>query len=38
MVNRDALNVIKVSSDAEKRILKVSKAITSERASPVHKT
>ena len=36
-VNRDVLNV-KVSSDAEKRILKVFKAITSQRASPVHKT
>ena len=33
----DVLNV-KVSSDAEKRILKVFKAITSQRASPVHKT
>jgi hypothetical protein len=36
-VNRDVLNV-KVSSDADKRILKVFKAITSQRASPVHKT
>ena len=36
-VNRDVLNV-KVSSDAEKRILKVFKAITSQRASPVHNT